>query len=183
MIKNAFLALIIFVLGFTASEFYRSELTPIHNDTQVEPAKDVVSNLSTDVLGQSLDKPLSKAEQTTKPSSKLDLKNVNKPKTSYEVFKLLMELDSSSAKDLEAYLATLGRDNPEVRNQVAWLLSAKYPTHALDYITTLLNSGDIDLSKVVLQSVGQNHAKLAWDWVNANEKEMGNIWRIQPRSA
>lgn len=177
MIKNAFLVLIIFVFGFTASEFYRSELTPIHNDTQVEPAKDVVSNLSTDVLGQSLDKPLSKAEQTTKPSSKLDLKNVNRPKTSYEVFKLLMELDSSSAKDLEAYLATLGRDNPEVRNQVAWLLSAKYPTHALDYITTLLNSGDIDLSKVVLQSVGQNHAKLAWDWVKANEKEMDSIYK------
>lgn len=177
MIKNAFFVLMIFALGFAASEFYRSELTTIQNDTQVESANDVASHLSTNTLDQSLDKPLSKAEQTTKSSSKFDFKNVNKPKTSYEVFKLLMELDSSSAKDLEAYLATLGRDNPEVRNQVAWFLSAKYPTHALDYITTLLNSGDIDLSKVVLQSVGQNHAKLAWDWVNANEKEMGNIYK------
>ena len=177
MIKNACLALIVFTLGFAASEFYKSQSTPIQNDSQVEPAELVVSQYSLDASDQLSNKDVSKVEQTKKLANKLDLQNVKKPKTSYEVFKLLIELDSSSAKDLEAYLASLGRDNPEVRNQVAWLLSAKYPTHALDYITTLMNSGDIDLSKVVLQSVGQNHAKLAWDWVKANEKEMDSIYK------
>lgn len=177
MIKNACLALIVFALGFAASEFHRSQSTPIKSDSQVELTELVVSQYSPDVSDQSTDEDVSKVELAKKTINKFDLQNIQKPKTSYEVFKLLTILDSASAKDLEAYLATLGRDNPDVCSQVAWLLSAKYPTHALDYITTLMNSGDIDLTKVVLQSVGQNHAKLAWDWIKANEKEMDSIYK------
>lgn len=177
MIKNVCFVLVFFTLGFTASELYRLLFAPIQYDSQVESSKVTVSQYSSSAADQWLNKDVSSVAQAKKISNKIDLQRIKKPKTSYEVFQLLVDLDSSPAKDLETYLAALGRDNPEVRNQVAWLLSAKYPTHALDYITTLMNSGDTDLSKVVLQSVGQNHAKLAWEWVKANEKEMDNIYK------
>jgi hypothetical protein len=175
MLKISFIAIVFFVLGVGVAELYSADanlVDHVSNTTSDAAPMPAGSELVSDTSATAK----SNNDKPAKKTPKFDLNNFQKPKTPFDFYKVLLALESSSAAELEGYISSMGRDKPEVRNQAVWLLAAKYPNDAIDFLTTVMNRGDVDLAKVLLRCVGQNHANLAWEWVKVNESELDKVF-------
>jgi hypothetical protein len=174
MLKTILVAVVCLVAGAYASDLYRKQFSSIDLSNNASsklahiPARSQVVNDPKTTNSTFDNLPLK--------STKVDLTIFKSPKTPFQFFEILVSLDSSSADELKEYVSSLASDKLEARRQVSWLLAGKYPNEALDFLTTLMNRGDLELAKLMLQCVGQNHAKLAWDWIGANENEIDKMF-------
>lgn len=176
MLKSSVFIIMGLVFGFILAGLYHNSFSSLQSAEQqiaLVTEQPVASN-----IGDSSVVANPQVSEIKKISSKKSVEAMSTAKTPYEIFSALATLDSASAKELQDYLMTIGRDQTTLRTQVAWLLGGKYPKEAFNQINTLMNDGDVELAKTVLQSLGQNHAKMTWDWVKANEKELDNMFKI-----
>jgi hypothetical protein len=174
MLKTSFIAVLFFVIGFFSAIIYKDKVqfadnnsgyvkTTSDNNEQVTTQKE---NTSSNQVNQQAPKEIS------------DLIKLSEPRTPFAYYQILTSLEQYSADEVEAYLLSIDPNKTDLRNQIIWFFSGKFPEKAIDLLSTEAGS-DSELTKILGYHLTFNHPDLVWNWINDNPDGINSLYKTE----
>ena len=173
MLKTSIVAIIFFVMGFSASHLYKNtpdEINeplsaieiPLQKQNSIPP-----KNVSTGVVKTS----------TQSTSSAPRVIKFDEPKTSFGYYQAFASLDNFSADEIANYLLSIDPNKTEMRRQIAWYLSGKFPEKVFFLLNSNLITSDLELSKILIFNVSSNHPDITMAWIEDNQDILDAVFQ------
>lgn len=175
MLKTSIVAIIFFVMGFSASHLYKNTPDEInepisaieipHQKQNSIPPK----NVSTGVVKTS----------TQSTSSAPRVIKFDEPKTSFGYYQAFASLDNFSADEIANFLLSIDQQKTEMRSQIAWYLSGKYPEKVFELLSSNLVTSDRELSKMLAFNLSANQPDITENWIENNDRIVTQLFPSQ----
>ena len=174
MLKISFIAVLFFAIGFFSAVTYKNKLQ-LSNDNS-----DVVKTQSNNSEKVATLKENAGAHQVNNPKPKeiSTLIDLSETRTPFGYFQLLSSLEQYSADEVEAYLLSIDPSKADLRNQVIWFFSGKFPEKAIDLLSTEAGK-DSELTKILAYHLTFNHPDLTWSWINDNPDAVNSLYKTE----
>lgn len=104
--------------------------------------------------------------------------SVQTPKTQFEGYRAFQKLDQLSAEDIERILLNLDDSQMQLRAQIAWFLTGKFPENAFALMESSMSDNQMALAKALFTNLTTNHPEKVFDWLQNNENDYAILFPV-----
>jgi len=175
MLKVSVIAAVFFTLGFFISNRYHD------SDSALDNPNNAIQFINQKESQSKFPQDLPAIKNTANPPSQKNAKTINfvEPKTQFGYHEAFNSLEKFSADEIAEYLLSIDEYKTEMRAQIAWFLSGKYPEKAFDLLNSNLVTGDVELAKILAFNLSNNHPDLTYSWLKNNDNIFNQLFSNQ----
>lgn len=100
------------------------------------------------------------------------------PKTQFERYRAFQQLDLLSVAELERLLLAIDDSQLELKRQVAWFFSGKFPEPAFDFMESSMGDNQMPLAQLVYEGLTSSHPEKIFDWLQNNENDFVMLYPV-----
>ena len=104
--------------------------------------------------------------------------SVRTPKTQFERYRAFQKLDLLSVAELEELLMSIDDSQLELKKQVAWFFSGKFPEPAFDLMESSMGDNQMPLAQILYENLTNNHPEKVFDWLQNNENDFVMLYPV-----
>ena len=172
----------VFVLAavFVTGAFCGYKLPTIANKPASSPHLSSLENSSATVIrpvAESRSAVVAVAVKDT-PDEILKLLSAQTPKTQFEGYRAFQKLDQLSIDELEKILLSLDDSQLQLKGQISWFLSGKFPERAFALMESSMGDNQMSLAQTLFANLSANHPEHVFDWLQNNENDFAILFSV-----
>lgn len=118
------------------------------------------------------------ADAKATPEDLIKLLGAQTPKTQFEGYRAFQKLDQLSVDEIEQMLLSLDDSQLQLRGQIAWFLTGKFPDRALALMESSMGDNQMSLAQTLLANLTTNHPEQVFDWLQNNENDFAILFPV-----
>jgi hypothetical protein len=173
MLKYSAIAVVFFILGLLTSGIFLSDQSNTGNNLSASMPK---TDINTDAQTKQKTIPSNGQEPAASVIATPKKIDFAEPKTPFGYYQAFASLDNFSADEIADYLLAIDPFKTELRNQIAWFLSGKFPEKAFEILDSNALKNDKELSKALIFNLSSNHPDITQDWIINNDGVIDSLF-------
>ena len=98
--------------------------------------------------------------------------------TQFERYRAFQKLDLLSVAELEQILLSIDDSQLELKKQVAWFFSGKFPEPAFALMESSMGDNQMSLAQILYETLTSNHPEKVFDWLQNNENDFVMLYPV-----
>lgn len=112
------------------------------------------------------------------PYELINLLSAQTSKTQFERYRDFQKLDLLSVAELGQILLTIDDSQLDLKRQVAWFFSGKFPEPAFDLMESSMGDNEMQLAQMLYEGMTNNHPEKVFDWLQNNENDFVILYPV-----
>ncbi len=172
MLKHSIIAVVFFIIGLLSGVFFSNQPNTSNNISASIP----ITEINSDAQTQQKSIPSNGQEQAALAIATPRKIDFAEPKTPFGYYQAFASLDNFSADEIADYLLALDPFKTELRVQIAWFLSGKFPEKSFEILDSNALKNDKELSRFLVFNLSSNHPDITRNWINSNGDILDDIF-------